>query len=117
MIKITLNDTLPSWNKFYSGMHWAKRKQMADYWHELVKWEIIKNKIKKTESRKAISITCYFPNRRSQLDADNLCAKLIIDGLKNFVMPDDNDKYIGEVCLQSRVDKGNPRTEIIITNY
>ncbi len=109
------DETLPSWNKFYSGQHWAVRKKMADYWHEQIGWILRVSWGRKAIIVKPVSIhiTCYFKNKR-WIDADNLCGKLIIDALKGVVIKDDSPEYVQDVCLSSRIDTKNPRTEIIL---
>jgi len=124
--KLVLRDTLPSWNKIYAGVHWTKRKKLADYWHEIVKWELITNRIGKKEYEKNLKniplhivITCYFANKTKMLDADNICAKLAIDGLVGTLLPDDNYRIINRVTTRTELDRTNPRTEIDINrvNY
>lgn len=117
--KITLpKTTLPSWNKFYSGMHWAKRKEIVDFIHHEM-WAAIKEqkieRIKYNGRTLAIHTACYFPNRRTALDPDNICDKVVIDALKESVIEDDDWRHIRYATTESRVDSENPRTEIDIS--
>lgn len=119
MVKITIPEaTPPSWNKFYSGIHFGQRKQFADNWHEIV-WLYAKQqkapKITNQGRGLHIEIACYFPNYRKTLDADNICAKLVIDGLKGVVIEDDSWKHVKRVTTSTHTDSENPRTEIIIS--
>jgi Holliday junction resolvase RusA-like endonuclease len=113
---LTIEDeTLPSWNTLYSGKHWAVRKHMADYWHDLVTAYLMKNWRNKgvIKGSVKIQIICYFKSHR-WIDSDNLCGKLIIDALKGVVIKDDSPKYVKEVCCSSRMDAKHPRTEIYV---
>lgn len=119
MMKIVIpKECPPSWNKIYAGMHWGKRKEIVDYWHNLVWIECKRQKIpmiKHNGRTLAIHTTCYFKSRRVALDPDNIFDKIIIDPLKGHVIEGDSCKYIKYVTTESRVDPDNPRTEIVIS--
>ena len=78
-------------NRLYSGMHWAKRKSHADYWHSRIGWELKKIKAEMFES--PVFIEFEF---ETGMDIDNCgyLIKLIIDGLKGVVIHDDSKKYV-----------------------
>lgn len=105
----------PSWNKFYSGMHWKKRASLANSIHEKVFYAIKQQHPHATIFNTPVIITviAYFKNR--PLDCCNITAKLYIDGLIGHVIEDDSPKYVKRVVIESRVDKENPRLEITIT--
>jgi len=119
MYTITIPYHTPvSWNKFYSGKHWGDRRRIADEWHELIGSEVLasltKEEIKKIKAYRGkweVEITAYFDNRNKMLDADNICSKLIIDGLKPWIPKDDPD-YITCVHTASRYDPNYARTII-----
>lgn len=82
-----------SMNSIYSGVHWSKRKQKAEQIHRLVQ-----NALKQAGIRK---IPLPFPVKvyisyNSRLDIDNhgYLAKLIVDGMKGWVIMDDNRQYV-----------------------
>jgi hypothetical protein len=111
--------TLPSWNKFYAGKHWAVRKKLADEWHMLVS---LHAKAKEDGDKMAtepvdIEITCHFANKVKLLDADNICSKIAIDGLKGIFIQEDDPDYVKNVTTRSRLDRENPRTIIIIKDH
>jgi len=108
---ITLPDKVPSWNKMYAGVHWAARKKEADDWHNLIFFKCKELKIPKYKSA---DITIISTSKRP-LDPDNICAKLIIDGLVHAgVLPDDSYKYVESVLLMST--KGKEEETIIRIN-
>lgn len=117
-MKIILNGERPcSWNKFYSGMHWKKRQEEAERVHELVKYEtygLINRQgfVKRFTEPVNITVIAYFD--KNLQDADNIASKLYVDGLKYFLLEDDNPKWVRSVKTESRVDKHNPRVEIVI---
>jgi len=107
---LTLTDKVPSWNQMYAGMHWSKRRTKAIDWHNIIIAECIKQKIPKFESA---DITVISTSKRP-LDPDNICAKIIIDGLTLMkIIPDDSPKYVHSVLLISKKGK-EETTEIII---
>lgn len=63
-----------------------------------------------------VEIICFYDNEEYSVDPDNLFIKPIFDALKvSKKIPDDNFKFIDGVCLRVKIDKENPRTEILIT--
>lgn len=102
----------PSWNQMYAGVHWSKRKKMADEAHWQVRaalprdYELFLRPVD-------ITVTSYFESRA--LDCDNIAAKLYIDGLIGHVLRDDSPRYVSAVTTRSRVDRERPRVEIEIT--
>ena len=119
-MKIILQGERPwSWNKMYSGIHWATRAKEAARVHELVWYEYLENHRDITaaappifENRVDILVTVYFKNK--PMDADNICDKFLIDGLIGIWLADDTPEYVRRVSTQSEVDKENPRMEIEI---
>lgn len=109
---ITLPGERPiSWNKLYAGTHWAKRKKAADEAHSLVHANI-GAWVKTFSVPVEITVTAWFKHR--PLDADNICAKLYIDGLIGTVIHDDKPEFVRSVTTVSHIDKDRPRVEIEI---
>ena len=95
-----------SLNKIYSGRHWARRKQDAELWHWLTVSALRKAGIKKNICSSPVSITFYWGTK---LDLDNTAymRKLIIDALKGYLIRDDTQKYVVELCDKTqRVSRG-----------
>lgn len=113
---ITLEGERPwSWNKFYSGIHWTKRKEEADRIHLLVITEIKESGWLSgalPPGRFDIHTTVYFKNKPQ--DSDNICDKFYIDGLIGTVLVDDDRRYVRKTTTQSEIDRKNPRVEIAI---
>lgn len=111
-MRITIPDHRPtSWNALYAGIHWRKRKRLADQTHALVR-ACTPPDAAQYETPVHITVTVYFANR--PMDADNIAAKLYIDGLSPRVIADDSPKYVRSVRTVSLVDKSAPRVEIQI---
>lgn len=89
-IKITSNFSL---NSVYSGEHWAKRKSRASYIHNLVYQEMKRQKVQKKVCTRPVMIEILY---NSNLDIDNhgYLSKLIIDGMKGYLIQEDNRKYV-----------------------
>lgn len=80
-------------NAYYSGKHWAKRKEDADYWHMLTIAALSKAKIRRKLFDKPVVITFYWDD---SLDIDNhaIMGKMIVDALKGRLLRDDNRKWV-----------------------
>ena len=106
---LIISSKVVSNNKFYSGMHWVVRKKLADAWHEEIFYECKRQKIPKFSF---VHITIKSISKRV-LDADNICAKLCIDGLVLAeIIKDDSPEYVKSVTLVS--EKGKEEQTIII---
>lgn len=102
-VEIRLSRSLPSWNKFYAGVHWVERAKLQHEWHNLVVQEALMQlgaaARRKFDVPVRIAISCTFHGRRTQIDPDNLCAKLVIDGLKGLLLEDDSPTWVHSVTL------------------
>ena len=106
----------PSQNFYYSSPHWSKRSKMAAQIHATVQRRLMAMGIEKgttCNKRVAIEVIGYFDKR--PLDSSNVCGKVYEDALKGWLIVDDSIKYVGRVSSESRIDRLNPRVEIIIT--
>ncbi len=105
---------LPSWNQFYSGMHWAERKRIADEWHWIVR-EAVGSPDKAFD--KPVCITITQASFRAAQDPDNICDNLLIDGLVwSGALRGDDPSQVKSVTTRSFQDKENPRIEVEITD-
>lgn len=90
-------------NKLYSGVHWTVRKRQADFIHSLVTSTLYMNKVPRKLFKKPVKVTIYY---NSKLDIDNhsYLSKLIIDGLKGYLIEDDKRRFV--VSLEQRFYDG-----------
>ena len=108
MISFTMDFKVTSeygMNKLYSGVHWTVRKRQADFIHSLVQTALHINKVPKKLFLKPVKVTIYY---NSKLDIDNhsYLSKLIIDGLKGYLIQDDKRKYLVELDQQFYDEEG-----------
>ena len=102
-----------SWNKLYKQKHWSYRKRMADAIHSLVIYSIRSQYDEVIQFVAPVDITIKATYKRSPVDADNICAKLYIDGLvRAGVIEDDDPKHVSSVTLMSRKGSSN---NVVIT--
>ena len=94
-----------SLNQIYQGMHWTKRKRQADFFHNFVRSEIQKQKVKVKMFKKPVEINLYF-NDRLDIDNHGYIAKLIIDSLKGLFIVDDTKKYIKKLTQEFYNEQG-----------
>lgn len=80
-------------NAYYSGKHWAKRKEDAEYWHLLTRQAMNRQEVRNRPFEKPVIITMYFNDR---LDCSNHAAyfKMIEDGMKGRIINDDSRRWV-----------------------
>lgn len=80
-------------NRLYAGVHWTTRKRQADFIHSLVQTTLYAKKIPKKTFTNPVKVTISY---NSKLDIDNhgYLSKLIIDGLKGYLIEDDKKQYM-----------------------
>lgn len=106
----------PSQNEYYSSPHWSKRNEIAKRVHQTVRNRLQQMGIGPGETcnnRVDIEVIGYFDKR--PLDSSNIAVKLYEDALKGWLIEDDSLDYVRKVGGESRVDKENPRVEIVLT--
>ena len=80
-------------NKLYAGVHWSKRKHQAEQIHGLVQTTLKQKRIPRKTFSKPVSVRISY-NSRLDIDNHGYLSKLIIDGLKGYLIEDDRRKYI-----------------------
>lgn len=114
---ITIPEALPTWNKFYAGKHWTTRTAIVEKWRALTLVAISGKAIQLPRPFPVdINIVVYNKTDRRR-DADNICAKLLIDGFKaHGLIPDDDGRYISTVSTSHATGgHAKPRTEVVFT--
>ncbi|MCZ2396142.1 MAG: hypothetical protein LC100_06310 [Chitinophagales bacterium] len=98
--KVTGNEGL---NKLYAGGHWAIRKKKADKWHNLVHESLVNQVPRRIFDCPVIIDIAY----NSKLDIDNhgYLSKLIVDGMKGYLIHEDSRKYV-QGLIQRFHDEG-----------
>ena len=81
-------------NRLYStNKHWAKRRQEACAVHDAVKNALISQGVAKSIIKNPVLIDIAY-NSRLDIDNHGYIAKLLIDGLKGYLLEDDNSKFV-----------------------
>lgn len=80
-------------NAYYSGKHWAQRKEDADYWHTLVRSEMERQKVRRRPFEKPVVLAFYFNDR---LDCSNhaMYVKFIEDGMIGRLLVNDSRRWV-----------------------
>ena len=81
-------------NSLYStNKHWAVRKREAEAVHEAVKLTLISQRIDKAFIKTPVAIDIFY-NSRLDIDNHGYLAKLLIDGIKGYLIEDDSPKFV-----------------------
>jgi hypothetical protein len=98
-------------NKMYAGMNWRDRKELVDYWHMLTYASMSQCKVPRTILQHRVEIEIYVD---SALDIDNhgALAKLIIDGMCDYILEDDSRGYI--YSYKVMFYKGGDRIKVVV---
>lgn len=80
-------------NRFYAGVHWAQRKEAAEFWHAVTRSCMQSAGVRKRPFEKPVKITMYFNDR---LDCSNhaMYFKFIEDGMKGRLIQDDSRRWV-----------------------
>ena len=114
---IILQEERPqSWNTFWAGAHWRKRKAERDRVHLVVRASIDPDKATIYQGRVDIVITAFYDitGRKKQIDSPNVCNKPYIDALIGWYLTDDGTDFVRRVTTESLIDNDRPRVEIEI---
>lgn len=90
-----------SWNVLYASPHWSVRRRIVGAIREQVYYAVVGglgSPVEMLDSPVDVSIVAYSSR---PVDADNICAKVYIDGLVGLLLPDDNYQVVRQVCLAS----------------
>lgn len=88
-----------AWNKMYgmnaiyAGKHWSKRREDANFWHQMTVLAMRKAHCRKKPFEKPVVIT-YLWNDRMDLSNHAYMAKMIEDAMKGVLITDDTKKYV-----------------------
>lgn len=88
-----------AWNKLYgmnaiyAGKHWSKRREDANFWHQMTVLAMRKAHCRKKPFEKPVVIT-YVWNDRMDLSNHAYMAKMIEDAMKGVIIADDSRKYV-----------------------
>lgn len=80
-------------NSLYSGKHWSKRKQDANFWHMQTRAAMEHSKCRRKPFEKPVVITFLWNDR---MDCSNhaYIAKMIEDGMTGRLIQNDSRAYV-----------------------
>ena len=116
MFTIEIDDLPPSLNKFYSGMHWAKRTEIVHEWHlRFLNAFRRANLPTKLGTPIVVNVTQFCKGVVRDADNGVVAAKFCGDALKEYgYIVDDGPEYISSVILQCKKGKAN-KTVVLIS--
>lgn len=92
-----------STNEMYSGMHWAKRKKLADLYH----MSLIEHRNTRITDI-PVDICFVFRFKGRLLDCDNcmIMGKLLVDSMRQWkILADDSPDYVQSITVYSMKGK------------
>lgn len=92
-------------NTYYAGVHWTKRRRVAEEVHELVLYSLMEQGIKRNIFKSPVEIGFKF-NSRLDIDNHGFLVKMLIDGLKGYLIEDDNRKYVKKITQEFYTGEG-----------
>lgn len=102
-----------SLNRLYSGIHWGKRTQLKDLYHDYIKYQ----RLPPQDLVYPLKITYTFTWKKFALDSSN-CAymvKMLEDGLVlSGVIKGDEPKYVQRSVIVSLLDKTSKEDSVRI---
>ena len=114
-MKFSIPEIPPSWNRYAGRQNSWEYRREKQRWSELVQLAVICSgkRPAKAYAKAQVRITYFFPTK-GRRDPDNYSGKFILDGLTAAgIIADDSFGCI-DLVLAGRVDRKEPRTEIII---
>ncbi len=98
-ITITIPDIrADSWNQYWAGRHWSKRRADAERMALLVRAAVDAC----TLYTVPVAITVTATYKRSPVDCSNVCAKPIEDALIGLLLVDDDPQHVVSFTAVSR---------------
>lgn len=83
-------------NAYYSGKHWAQRKNDAEVWHMMTRAAMRKAHCRTTPFDKPV-VVCFYWNDNLDVDNHAVMGKMIVDAMKGTIIHDDNRRYLAGV--------------------
>ena len=80
-------------NAIYAGKHFAERSKDKNFWSDMVRAVLYRQKVPKKIFERPVSISFWW-NTNLDLDNEGYMRKLIIDALKGWLIFDDRLKYV-----------------------
>lgn len=103
---MVIEDTrCPSWQQFYSGSHWNERVDLKNDIKLRVRHAIDPNRSPFTVPVFILYIAQY---KNHPVDSDNMLTKMFTDGLKGWLIVDDDLNYVvGTAAIPVMGDSNN----------
>lgn len=102
----------PSLNRFAGRQNTWEYRELKQAWKWLIR-SACTQKPKRPLPKAVVTLTYYFGSRRRH-DPDNYNGKMILDGLTDAgILEDDSFDHI-ELRIRGGYDKARPRTEIMV---
>lgn len=80
-------------NAYYAGKHWSARREDAEFWHSLVRYQMREQKVRQRPFRKPVMLYFYW-NDNLDLSNHSVMAKMIEDALKGVLIKDDDRRHV-----------------------
>lgn len=114
VLTITIHELPPSQNA-WKKWHWSVVAAEKGRWEKII-WDLVQTVSRPEYLKPVIQINFYFPDNRRRDPSDNYMSwKALTDGLTMAgVIPDDAWQFTRVLEPGVEIDRGNPRTEIVV---
>lgn len=115
LLSFTIPEKPPSWNQFWAGGHWSKRKALKDKWRALTmvalnEYGLTEIGILTRPVNLIVTASAVHP-----LDTSNVCVKPIEDALIGVLLEDDCPKWVRSMHVTSCKVRSKKHEGILIT--
>lgn len=112
MIKFQIEGRPISWNFYYAQRHWSARQAKSLEWKWRVKAALMKYHVPRAALKHAVSIE-FVAYVKRPIDCDNICIKVIIDGLREWgLLQDDTPAWVKQISISVRTKSDLERIEV-----
>lgn len=96
--RIVIEDRPPSWNEYWSGMHWARRVKEKNR----IRMEVLAalGTTDLTPFARPVLLTFTVYQKGPWKDWDNVCVKPYQDALIGLLLEDDGPDYVAGGCIR-----------------
>jgi len=116
-LHLKINERPVTWNTFYSGRHWSKRKALRDRWHMLALAAVMESGFDRQLPWAFVGVRMNIRGKRHVPDASNVWFKAIEDAIvERGILQDDSPEYVRAVIITVRTECDADSLEFVLAD-